>query len=64
MCTILVDGGFVGELKSTAGAEPDALVYSHKQLDISYNGDRVSEHMLWLWVLQCLQVQRGRVYHR
>jgi hypothetical protein len=25
--------------------EPDALVYSHKQLDISYNGDRVSEHV-------------------
>jgi hypothetical protein len=35
--------GFVGELKSAAGADPDALVYSHKQLDISYNGDRVSD---------------------
>jgi transmembrane 9 superfamily protein 3 len=34
--------GFVGELKGAAGSDPDALVYSHKQLDISYNGDRVS----------------------
>jgi transmembrane 9 superfamily protein 3 len=38
--------GFVGELKSSAGAEPDALVYSHKQLDISYNGDRVSRNCI------------------
>ncbi|WIA19220.1 hypothetical protein OEZ85_003860 [Tetradesmus obliquus] len=33
--------GFVGELKGAPGAEPDLLLYSHKQLDISYNGDRI-----------------------
>jgi hypothetical protein len=45
--------GFVGELKGAAGAEPDALIYSHKQLDISYNGDRVSADSLFIniWLL-------------
>lgn len=36
--------GFVGEVKQKQAGQqlPDVLLYSHKQLDISYNGDRVS----------------------
>ena len=35
--------GFVGEVKpATASAAEQYLLYTHKQLDISYNNDRVS----------------------
>lgn len=35
--------GFVGDLKpaKAAGEDDLAVLYTHKQLDISYNGDRV-----------------------
>jgi len=34
--------GFVGELAAGVGKEQQALIYTHKQLNISYNNDRVS----------------------
>lgn len=36
--------GFVGELRAAAAhsEQHDVLIYTHKQLDISFNGDRVS----------------------
>lgn len=35
--------GFVGDIRpsKTAGEEDSVVLYTHKQLDISYNGDRV-----------------------
>jgi transmembrane 9 superfamily protein 3 len=35
--------GFVGDLKpaKAAGEDDSVVLYTHKQLDISYNGDRV-----------------------
>lgn len=47
--------GFVGDIKPAkeAGEDDSVVLYTHKQLDISYNGDRVRAAMRRRHSTQC-----------